>query len=73
MQAIELTKLSGKVKARSSLSSRGTIRKAQSLDFQSAGITATAGTRLANCKRHFLELKLPRLLAPDYSEAQILP
>ena len=31
MQAIELTKLKGVVKAKSSLSARGTIRKAQSL------------------------------------------
>ena len=47
MRAIELTKLRGAVKAKSSLSARGTIRKAQSRDFQSAGITAAAGTRLA--------------------------
>ena len=35
MRAIELTKLRGEVKAKSSLSARGTIRKAQSRDFQS--------------------------------------
>ena len=35
MRAIELTKLRGAVKAKSSLSARGTIRKAQSRDFQS--------------------------------------
>ena len=47
MRAIELTKLSGEVKAKSSLSARETIRKAQSFDFQSAGITMAVGTRLA--------------------------
>ena len=35
MQAIGLTKPRGAVKAKSSLSARGTIRKAQSRDFQS--------------------------------------
>ena len=35
MRAIELTKLIGAVKAKSSLSARGTIRKAQSRHFQS--------------------------------------
>ena len=35
MRAIELTKLSGAVKAKSSLSARGRIRKAHSRDFQS--------------------------------------
>ena len=35
MRAIELTKCRGEVKAKSSLSARGTIRKAQSRDFQS--------------------------------------
>ena len=35
MQAIELTKLKGAVKAKSSLSARGRIRKAHSRDFQS--------------------------------------
>ena len=47
MQAIELTKLRGEVKAKSSLYARGMIRKAQSRDFKSAEITAAAGTRLA--------------------------
>ena len=49
MRAIELTKLRGEVKAKSSLSARGTIPKAPSRDFQSAGITAketlTTGTK----------------------------
>ena len=35
MRAIELTKLRGAVKAKSSLSARGRIRKAHSRDFQS--------------------------------------
>ena len=35
MRAIELTKLRGAVKAKSSLSARGKIRKAHSRDFQS--------------------------------------
>ena len=35
MRAIGLTKPRGAVKAKSSLSARGTIRKAQSRDFQS--------------------------------------
>ena len=35
MRAIELTKLRGAVKAKSSLSARGTILTAQSRDFQS--------------------------------------
>ena len=35
MQAIELTKLKGAVKAKSSLSARGMTRKVQSRDFQS--------------------------------------
>ena len=38
MRAIELTKLSGAVKAKSSLSARGKIRKAHSRDFQSTSL-----------------------------------
>ena len=38
MQAIELTKLRGAVKAKSSLSARGRIRKAHSCDFQSTSL-----------------------------------
>ena len=49
MRAIELTKLRGEVKAKSSLSARGTIRKSPSHDFQSPGIipkeTLTTGTK----------------------------
>ena len=47
MRAIELTKLSGEVKAKTSLSARGMICKAQSREFQSAGITAAFDNRLA--------------------------
>ncbi len=38
MRAIELTKLRGAVKAKSSLSARGKIRKAHSRDFQSTSL-----------------------------------
>ena len=38
MRAIELTKLRGAVKAKSSLSARGRIRKAHSRDFQSTSL-----------------------------------
>ena len=38
MQAIELTKLKGAVKAKSSLSARGRIRKAHSREFQSTSL-----------------------------------
>ena len=38
MRAIGLTKPSGAVKAKSSLSARGTIRKAQSREFQSTSL-----------------------------------
>ena len=38
MQAIELTKLKGVVKAKSSLSARGRIRKAHSREFQSTSL-----------------------------------
>ena len=38
MRAIELTKLSGAVKAKSSLSAQGKIRKAHSRDFQSTSL-----------------------------------
>ena len=38
MRAIELTKLKGAVKAKSSLSARGRIRKAHSREFQSTSL-----------------------------------